>query len=440
MRNFTFGKSLSRCRSLFIAALAGISLTASAQSVRVFEKINTDDGYSYEFMSKAISPNKRYIAGCVLDYINMSYGVMIYDLQTDTYSITPDVDYMGSSLNAINDEGVAVGYNGPAVKYSISGEATNLDTPEGYGTKAMAMSDDASVVAGEYYSLNDWQAHACVWVDDKMTPLPEPTAEEAGIDFIGSEAFYINSDGSLIVGILVDDFSTGVFVAWRLQEDGSYVCDLIYKDYYDPNGTDPDRPYIQFTPTGLSRNGKYVAMKVGQLNTVQYMARYDMETGELKTFVPDGSGSIPTGTVIEPSGVSNDGSVLCTIMFGSVWAQEMNGGIWYDGAEYPVIISSLSPELRDLAELDSYGGNQPTCITPDGTGITGYAYNSSFEYIAYAVDLDGTSTGITKAETKVDNSAEVARYTLDGRLVSAPVKGVNIIKRADGSTTKVIVK
>ena len=423
-----------------VAALAGISLTASAQSVRVFKRINTDDGYSYEFMSKAISPNKRYIAGCVSDYINMSYGVMIYDLQTDTYSIAPDADFMGSSLDAVTDDGVAVGYNGPAVKYSISGETTALDTPEGYGAKAMAVSDDASVVAGEYYSLSDYQAHACVWVDDEFTPLPEPTAEEAGISVEGSEALYINSDGSLIVGTLVDNLSTGAFVAWRLQEDGSYVCDMIYKDYYDPMGVDPERPYTQFTPTGLSRNGRYAAMMVGQMSTMQYMARYDMETGELKTYVPDGSGDIPENTLIEPGGVTNDGSVLCTIMLGSVWSTVMNGGIWYDGAEYPVIISSLSPELGALAELDSYGGYQPTGITPDGTCITGYGFDADYAYNSYVINLENVSTGITKAEAEAENSAEVARYTLDGRLVSAPVKGVNIVKRADGSTTKVIVK
>lgn len=35
---------------------------------------------------------------------------------------------------------------------------------------------------------------------------------------------------------------------------------------------------------------------------------------------------------------------------------------------------------------------------------------------------------------------EVARYTLDGRLIDAPVKGINIIRYSDGSTRKVMVK
>lgn len=38
------------------------------------------------------------------------------------------------------------------------------------------------------------------------------------------------------------------------------------------------------------------------------------------------------------------------------------------------------------------------------------------------------------------NATEVARYTVDGRMVSAPVKGINIIKMSDGTTKKVTVE
>lgn len=37
-------------------------------------------------------------------------------------------------------------------------------------------------------------------------------------------------------------------------------------------------------------------------------------------------------------------------------------------------------------------------------------------------------------------ATEVARYTVDGRQVAAPVKGINIVKMSDGTTQKVIVK
>ena len=36
--------------------------------------------------------------------------------------------------------------------------------------------------------------------------------------------------------------------------------------------------------------------------------------------------------------------------------------------------------------------------------------------------------------------SEVARYSLDGRKLSAPQKGINILRMSDGTTRKVIVK
>ena len=35
---------------------------------------------------------------------------------------------------------------------------------------------------------------------------------------------------------------------------------------------------------------------------------------------------------------------------------------------------------------------------------------------------------------------EVARYTIDGRKISVPQRGLNIVKLSDGSTIKILVK
>lgn len=51
---------------------------------------------------------------------------------------------------------------------------------------------------------------------------------------------------------------------------------------------------------------------------------------------------------------------------------------------------------------------------------------------------DGTS-GIDGINNNVDNKV-VARYSIDGRLLDAPQKGINILKYADGRTEKVLVK
>lgn len=52
----------------------------------------------------------------------------------------------------------------------------------------------------------------------------------------------------------------------------------------------------------------------------------------------------------------------------------------------------------------------------------------------------GTSTGINDAIVDNADAKEVARYTLDGRQITSPVKGVNIVKLSNGKTMKVLVK
>lgn len=51
----------------------------------------------------------------------------------------------------------------------------------------------------------------------------------------------------------------------------------------------------------------------------------------------------------------------------------------------------------------------------------------------------GTPTGIDTAMAE-DATKEVARYTADGQRVSQPVKGINIIRQADGSIVKQLIK
>lgn len=52
---------------------------------------------------------------------------------------------------------------------------------------------------------------------------------------------------------------------------------------------------------------------------------------------------------------------------------------------------------------------------------------------------EGASTAIKGVETS-ENATVVARYAADGSQISAPVKGINILKMSDGTTRKVVVK
>ena len=76
-----------------------------------------------------------------------------------------------------------------------------------------------------------------------------------------------------------------------------------------------------------------------------------------------------------------------------------------------------------------------TVYVPKGTYD---AYKSSeFGYFEKIVEFD--ATGIDKVTTST-NAKEVSRYSANGQRLSAPAKGLNIVKYSDGSVKKVAVE
>ncbi|MGM9862017.1 MAG: hypothetical protein ACI30W_05415 [Muribaculaceae bacterium] len=65
---------------------------------------------------------------------------------------------------------------------------------------------------------------------------------------------------------------------------------------------------------------------------------------------------------------------------------------------------------------------------------SGNVVNTTVKYEATNLE-----SGITDITATADASA-AAVYTLDGRRVAEPVRGINIVRRADGSATKVLVR
>ena len=85
--------------------------------------------------------------------------------------------------------------------------------------------------------------------------------------------------------------------------------------------------------------------------------------------------------------------------------------------------------------------------------IANLEYNSTYRYRAYVKTSSGTFYGSEKEfKIGVDPSGieyveiddvevvEVARYDINGRLLSKPAHGINIIKMSDGTTRKEWVK
>ena len=76
-----------------------------------------------------------------------------------------------------------------------------------------------------------------------------------------------------------------------------------------------------------------------------------------------------------------------------------------------------------------------TVYVPKGTGDA--YFWSSFGYFDKIVEFD--ATGIDKVAIST-NAKEVSRYSANGQRLSAPAKGLNIVKYSDGSVKKVVVE
>lgn len=433
-------KRFQSIRGIIATMLIAAALPTAAQQLRVLDNITDTNGNVYSLWAMAISTNHRYVAGQAQSQSTGVAGLFVYDLETGDYVVEEGIDELGGDLRAVNDEGVAAGFNPNAVTLAIDGSRTELETPDGYESGARDLSEDGSVVVGCYWNSSDYVPHACVWKDGEMIALPEPTEEEMGFSFPGTSANYCNSDASVIAGYIYDNLITFPLIVWYLQDDGTYVCDPVCKEYFGLYEENTDKPYEMFRASNISRNGKYAAVTLAEPYGESRMARYDLETGELEEFVADGTGNVEAGTSTECASVANDGTLTGWFLSYSLFSSLRTACIWWAGADEPELLSEKYPEYTQLATYDEVGYNLLYDITPDAKTALGFAYDENYYYVSYVIDFEDTATGISTVADACDEAAETARYTLSGTRVAAPVKGLNIVKKADGSVTKVFVK
>ena len=87
-------------------------------------------------------------------------------------------------------------------------------------------------------------------------------------------------------------------------------------------------------------------------------------------------------------------------------------------------------------EFEGCDAKKCTLYVPMGT-YDDYRLSKFGDYFVNIVEFD--ATGIDKTTTSTDVE-EVARYSVNGQRLSAPTKGLNIVKYSDGSVKKVAVQ
>ena len=184
--------------------------------------------------------------------------------------------------------------------------------------------------------------------------------------------------------------------------------------------------------------------------------------------------SKPEGDVVRGLYVTNNAYTLSCILHGDNMSKGATGkaefekGDWLlltiwgtkaDGSETKVEVyladyrSSNSAEHYYLGnwqwvDLSSLGAVKELRFSMTGSRNNEYGLTTA-SYVCVD-NINGTddgksgkvylTTGIDNLPTAGSDKREVARYTVDGRRINAPVKGINIVKYADGTTRKVVVK
>ena len=90
----------------------------------------------------------------------------------------------------------------------------------------------------------------------------------------------------------------------------------------------------------------------------------------------------------------------------------------------------------DSNSFEGFDAKKCTLYVPMGT-CDDYWISDFGDYFENIVEFD--VTGIDKTTTSTDVE-EVARYSVNGQRLSAPTKGLNIVKYSDGSVKKVTVR
>lgn len=393
-------------------------------------------------MGWGISPNGQYVCGP----LEFAAGYFIGDLESNTFIFAPAVDDEGAYLGNVDNDGVAIGFNGPGVTFSIDGVETVLEVPSEEYKYIVGhdLSDDGSVMVGDLVGVGYTTTAAYSRDGGQWTALPFPDDIDLGqYNRKISTALCVSGDGKYILGTVG---ALGPAMLWVLNEQGEYEADPIFQDYAMTDKEDLDKPFISFKAENISSNGKHILLSVQEYdeNVIckPMAAIYNPETRELDVY-SDNQEIDEYGIGITPIAIADNGTFI-----GIIGAPAMNFGtfIMKSGSRQAETFAHAFPDYEKIWEnLNIYGYHVPTGISADGSRILGNGWYSENPYdeitpayfMTYVLDLSG-SDGVEAIEPATSDDMLKDIYTIDGKRVQTPVKGLNIIRLNNGKVIKVM--
>lgn len=412
---------------ILTAALVSTSVAVNAQNIKISETAP-----AIQLEALGMSGNHQYICG-----LNVAtYRGFIWDTENDIVAENGG-DYANCDFRGVTNEGKAYGIIGlddmVTTNASVFGMDGAIETIEEEMSQIFAVTPDGTIAVG--CLLDDmWLPTACVWKNGVRTILPCPTDEECGFMNDGANAQFVSADGKVIAGYLQDWHSARPAIIWRLQDDGTYVADVISKDIWELNDGE-GKPYRKFEPLGISANGQWLCLAgqhegVEGFTTPEFMIRMNLETGEIfESALPATDEFDPETEGYYPNNIANDGTCIGVLA-------NRAGLIWRAGTDTPVLLREAFPSIERFEEYDFYH-HAPIAISSDAKYIAGYAlpffedeYGMlDYNFESYLLCID-EEAAVPSIRTHTFNNTRA--YDLTGRNTPADSKGLiikdNILK------------
>ena len=253
----------------------------------------------------------------------------------------------------------------------------------------------------------------------------------AGRDYYGSE-----SDGKLAI---LDLSETKI-----VSGGGRYLYDDYYIDYFYTHDNElGSRAFYNCSGlTSLSLPSGITSIGCEAFSGCSGLTSLSLPSGLTSIGYNAFSGCSGLTSLSLPSGITSIGgnafsgcSGLTSLSFPS--GITSIGGYAFSGCSGLTSIYVYAEKLPNM-ESDVFDGcdaKKCTVYVPKGT-YDDY-WLSEFGYFENIVEFD--PTGINNVITSNDTK-ELSRYSLNGQRLSAPTKGLNIVKYSDGSVKKVVVQ
>ena len=253
----------------------------------------------------------------------------------------------------------------------------------------------------------------------------------AGRDYYGSE-----SDGKLAI---LDLSETKI-----VSGGGRYLYDDYYIDYFYTHDNElGSRAFYNCSGlTSLSLPSGITSIGWEAFSGCSGLTSLSLPSGITSIGLFSFSGCCGLSSLSLPSGITSIGynafsgcSGLTSLSFPS--GITSIGGYAFSGCSGLTSIYVYAEKLPNM-ESDVFDGcdaKKCTVYVPKGT-YDDY-WLSEFGYFENIVEFD--PTGINNVITSNDTK-ELSRYSLNGQRLSAPTKGLNIVKYSDGSVKKVVVQ